>query len=333
MLHWHVCGMNQPAIPTMNNIRAAQRLLSDHLGPTPMWAYPTLDATTGLHLVVKHENVQPIGAFKVRGGMTLLADLSDAQRNRGVIAYSTGNHAQSVAYAAAHFGAPCTIVMPSQPNPVKAASVRALGAELIEHGPTFEEASVCASRLAEDRGMYLVSAANDPRIIAGVATLYVEMLEAHPDLDVILVPVGSGSGAAAACLVARELATGCRIIAVQSSASPAAYDSWRLGRCVSRPNRSRIEGIATGTGFELTQRIMRQSLATFCVLDDAQITQAQRITLRDAHTLAEGAGATALAGAIQLREQLRGLKVGIVCTGGNASEAELRECLKLPVGA
>lgn len=320
--------MNTTAIPTLDDIQAAQRLLALYLPPTPMWSYPALDAATGARVAVKLENVQPVGAFKVRGGLNLVANLSATDRKRGVVAYSTGNHAQSIAYAAAQLGVPCVIVMPENPNPIKAASVRALGAELVEHGPTFDEASAYAVSLAERRGRYLVSAANDARILAGVATLYVEMLEKQPDLDVIVVPVGSGTGAAAACLVTRALAPGCRVIAVQSSASPAGHDSWHAGHCVTRPNRTRVEGIATGSGFELTQQIMRELLADFVLVLDDDITAAQRMMLRTAHTLPEGAGAASLAGVLALADELSGLHVGVVCTGANASEDEIRACLR-----
>lgn len=320
--------MSHVRVPTIGDIDAARTLIAKHLPPTPMWSYPGLDAMTGMRLSVKLENTQPVGAFKVRGGLNLIADLDTDQRARGVVAYSTGNHAQSIAYAARTFGAPCVIVMPEHPNPIKASAVRALGAELIEHGPTFDETSAHAADVAETRGMYLVSAANDSRILAGVATLYVEMFESAPDLDVVVVPVGSGTGAAAACLVTRAMAPACRVIGVQSEASPAAHDSWRAGHCVTRPNRSRVEGVATGSGFELTQEVMRESLADFVLVGDDDILAAQLMMLRAAHTLPEGAGALSLAGALALGQDLAGQRVGLVCTGGNASEDEIRRCLE-----
>ncbi|RKN40957.1 threonine ammonia-lyase [Streptomyces hoynatensis] len=315
-------------VPTITEALRARRLLAAHLPPTPMWSYPALDAAVGggRTVLVKHENVQPTGAFKVRGGLTLLGGMEPAERARGVVGYSTGNHAQSLAYAAAHFGAPCVIVMPAEPNPVKAAAVRALGAELIEAGADLDEAAEHAGRVAGERGMRLVSAADEPELIAGVAGVYLEIFEQAPDVDTVLVPVGGGSGAAAACLAAAAVAPHCRIVAVQSAASPAAHDSWRAGRPLARPNRTRVEGLATGRGFALTQQLLRGRLADFLLVEDEEIARAQWLLMRDAHTLAEGAGATALAALLVHGDRLPGRKVAVVCTGANAGERELRAC-------
>ncbi|RZQ61252.1 threonine ammonia-lyase [Amycolatopsis suaedae] len=302
----------------ITDVLRAHRVVAGHLPPTPMWNYPLIDRAAGTTVLVKHENTQPTGAFKVRGGLTLLTAMSPAQRARGVLGYSTGNHAQSLAYAAARFGAPCTIVMPRDPSPVKARAVRALGAELVEYGATFDEARPYAVNLARERGMRLVTAADDPELVAGVGTLYVEMFTHSPDIDVIVVPVGGGSGAAAAGVVAAALAPGCEVIGVQSAASPAAHDSWRAGGVVERPNRTVVGGLATGSGFELTQRLMRAHLADFLLVGDDAIAEAQRVLMRDAHTLAEGAGAAALAAVLAHRDRFAGRTVAVVCTGGNA---------------
>lgn len=302
----------------ITDVLRAHRVVARQLPPTPMWSYPLINAAAGTTVLVKHENTQPTGAFKVRGGLTLLTAMSPGERARGVLAYSTGNHAQSIAYAAAMFDAPCTIVMPRDPSPVKARAVRALGAELIEFGATFDEARPYAEDLARERGMRLVTAADEPELIAGVGTLYVEIFTRSPEVDVVVVPVGGGSGAAAACLVAAALAPDCEVIAVQSAASPAAHDSWRTGEIVARPNRTVVDGLATGTGFELTQQIMRTHLTDFLLVEDDAITEAQHLMIRDAHTLAEGAGAAALAAVLTERERFAGRTVAVVCTGGNA---------------
>ncbi|MGP4110657.1 threonine ammonia-lyase [Streptomyces sp. 4N509B] len=313
--------------PTMTDVLRARRLLADLLPPTPMWSYPALDEACGATVHLKHENAQPTGAFKVRGGLTLLAAMTPAEHARGIVGYSTGNHAQSLAYAAAHFGAPCVIVMPRNPNPAKAAAVRARGAELIEHGADLGAAAAHAAELARRRSMRLVSAADEPELIAGVATAYLEVFEQAPDLDAVLVPVGGGSGAAAACLVASAVSPGCRVVAAQSAASPAAHDSWRAGELVTRPNRTRVEGLAVGCGFALTQRLMREhGLADFVLLDDAAIAAAQWRLMRDAHTLVEGAGAVALAALLADRERFAGQRVAVMCSGANASEHEVRSC-------
>ncbi|SOD58963.1 threonine dehydratase [Streptomyces zhaozhouensis] len=315
--------------PTISDALAARRVLAGQLPPTPMWNYPALDATAGASVLVKHENVQPTGAFKVRGGLNLLASLGAEERRTGIVGYSTGNHAQSLAFAARRHGVPCVIVMPVDPNPCKADAVRALGAELIEAGADMGEAAEHARRLAEERGMRLVSAADEPALVAGVATAYLEMFEQAPDLEIVVVPVGGGSGAAAACLVAEALAPRCEVIAVQAAASPAAHDSWRAGRLLTRPNGTRAEGLATGAGFALTQQLMGPRLADFLLVDDDRIGEAQWVLMRDAHTLAEGAGAAGLAALLAHPERFAGRRVGVVCTGANASEHELRSRLRL----
>lgn len=314
-------------IPTMADILRARRRLAPYLEPTPVRRYPALDRTAGATLVVKHENVNPTGAFKVRGGLNLLATMTADERSRGVVGYSTGNHAQSLAYAARAFDVPCTIVMPEGANPSKATAVRDLGAELVEHGTSFEQCRGEAERIAAGHGMRLVSAANEPDLVAGVATAYLELIESEPGLDAILVPVGGGSGAAAACLVADALAPGCRVVGVQASASPAAHDSWRKQQLLERANRTAVDGLATGSAFELTQHILRAYLSDFLLVDDDTIRAAQWTLMRDAHTLVEGAGAAALAGLVQYPDAFAGRRVGIVCTGGNASPAELRAVL------
>jgi threonine dehydratase len=313
--------------PSYADVLAARRVLAELLPPTPSWHYPVLDAAVGAEVWVKHENAQPVGAFKVRGGMVLLASFTPEQLGKGVVAASTGNHAQSLAYAAAHFGAPCTIVMPEKANPGKAASVRALGARLVLQGEVFDECCRIAEGIAAETGAHFVDSGNEPALIAGVATATVELLERAPDLDAIFVPVGSGTGAAAACIAAAELAPQCRVIGVQSAQAPSAHDSWRSGELVDRPNRTVIEGLSTGHPFALPQEVMRALLHDFLLLDDAEIRAAQRLLLTAAHTMAEGAGAAALAGLWARRAEYAGRRVGVICSGGNAGEAELAAVL------
>ncbi|WP_083982215.1 threonine ammonia-lyase [Actinomadura hibisca] len=309
--------------PRFSDVLVARDVLARHLPPTPMWSYPALDAELGATVHIKHENVQPVGAFKVRGGLALLAGLSPDQRARGLVTYSTGNHAQSIAYACAAFDATCTVVMPSAVSAEKVRAVRALGGEVVPHGPDMAAAQRHAEQLAGRTGGLLVSPGDTPALIAGVGTAYLELFEARPDLDALLVPVGSGTGAAAAVLVAAELAPRCQVIAVQSQAAPAAHDSWRLGSCVERSNRTAAEGLATGRGFALPQQIMRSGLADFLLVSDAQIAQAQRLLATHAHTLAESAGAAGLAAVLARPDRFAGQRLAVVCTGGNASAAEI----------
>jgi len=316
---------------SFTDVLEARRLLAAHLAPTPAWTYPVLNEAVGATVWIKHENTQPVGAFKVRGGLNLLASLSPQQRAGGVVAASTGNHAQSVAYAAREFGAPCTIVMPENANPVKAAAVRALGAELVLAGAVFDESRQVAARLAAESGSRYIDSGNEPKLIAGVATAALELFEAAPRLDALFVPVGAGTGAAGACISARAVAPQCPVIGVQSAQAPAAYESWRSGTPTERPNKTAIEGLSTGQAFTLPQAIMRELLRDFLLLDDSDIRSAQRLLLGTAHTMAEGAGAAALAGLLSRREQYAGATVGVICSGGNASEAELRAVLDFPL--
>ena len=308
---------------TLDDVRRARTVLADLLPPTPLWSYPALNQVAGATVHVKHENTQPVGAFKVRGGLTLLAGLPAGQRERGLITYSTGNHAQSLAYACNRFGVRCVVVMPLGANEAKVRSVEALGGEVILSGTDLEGARQHAEERAVEHGLGLVSCGDEPALVAGVGTLYLELFEALPDLDAVLVPVGAGSGAAAACLVAEALAPGCEVIAVQSAASPAAHDSWHSGRLQRRPNTTRVEGLATGRAFALTQGLLRGRLKDFVLVSDDQIEAAARLLASHAHTLAEGAGAAALAALLADRDRFAGRQVAVICTGGNASVAEL----------
>lgn len=314
-------------LPTIADVLAAQSRLDGTVVRTPVGEYPELDRATGARVVVKHENQQRTGAFKARGACNLLLSMSDDERARGVVAYSTGNHAQGVAYAARLTGTACTIVMPDDPNPVKLRAVLDQGADVLLHGATFDDARAQATALAETSGARLVGAANEPDIIAGVGTLYLELLQQAPGLDILVVPVGGGSGAAAAGLVAASVAPRTQVIGVQSTASPAAHDSWHTGELVRRANTTRAEGLAVGCGFEVTQALMRRHLTDLVLVTDDQITAAQRLYLTGARTVAEGAGAAALAAVTADPGRFAGRRVGVVCTGGNASADELRRTL------
>lgn len=309
-------------MPTFADVLAAADRIAGQLPPTPMWSYPLLDAAVGANVLVKQENAQPTGAFKVRGGLNLMAGLSG-----GVCTYSTGNHAQSVAYAARLGGNACTVVMPVNANPDKLRAVEAFGARVVLADGRMEEAQRLAGELAERDGLRLVSPADEAALIAGVATAYAEIFHAEPRLEAIFVPVGSGTGAAGAAIAGAALAPGCQIIGVQSAAAPAAYESWLAGECVSRPNRTDVDGLATGRGFALPQRLIAGRLADFLLVSDADIRAAQRLMLSATHLLAEGAGAAALAGLLSVRGKFAGKRVAVVCTGGNASAAELRAVL------
>jgi threonine dehydratase len=310
-------------VPDLADVLAARQRIAPYLRPTPLYRYPALDAITGAGLWVKHENHQPVGAFKVRGGVNLVSQLSADERRRGVIAASTGNHGQSVAYAADLFGVRAMICVPEQANPVKVESMRALGAEVVFWGRDFDEArEYCEQQAAQHRYRY-VHSGDEPALIAGVATYTLEILQDRPDTEVIVIPVGGGSGAAGACLVAKAVRPSVEVIGVQSQAAPAAYRSWRAGTLVADTTSTFAEGLATRTAFELPQRILREWLDDFVLVSEDALMSATRLMIEMTRNLVEPAGAAALAAVLATPERFAGRTVAIVCSGGNISPAQL----------
>jgi threonine dehydratase len=314
-----------PAI-TLDDVLDARERIAPHLRPTPLYRYAALDELVGAEVFVKHENHQPVGAFKVRGGVNLVSRLDAGERGRGVVTASTGNHGQSIAFAARLFEIRAIVCVPEHANPVKVASMRGLGAELLFHGRDFDDAREHAELLAERDGLRYVHSGNEPHLIAGVATETLEILEAEPEIDAVVVPIGGGSGAAGACVVAKALG-GAAVIGVQSDAAPAAYRSWREGRLVEDRMGTCAEGLATRTAFELPQRILRESLDEFVLVSDDEILAAQAVMIESTRNLVEAAGASPLAAALRLRERLAGKRVGLVASGGNASREQLLDVL------
>jgi len=315
--------MTGSAVPDLADVLAARQRIAPYLRPTPLFRYPALDAMTGARVWVKHENHQPVGAFKVRGGVNLISQMDPGERARGVIAASTGNHGQSVAYAADLFGVRAVICVPAQANPVKVESMRALGAEVVSNGRDFDEAREhCEKQAAEHRYRYIHSG-NEPALIAGVATCTLEILEAQPDTGVIVVPVGGGSGAAGACVVAKAVRPSVEVIGVQSEGAPAAYRSWRGRSLVEDTTSTFAEGLATRTAFELPQQILWELLDDFVLVSDSALRCATRVMIEKTRNLVEPAGAAALAAVLADPQRFAGRKVAIVCSGGNISPAQL----------
>jgi threonine dehydratase len=317
-------------LPTMADVAHARQVIAQYLPPTPMLSNPGLDALLGFQTFLKCENLQPVGAFKVRGGLFLMSDLSPEDRARGVVTASTGNHGQSIAYAAREFGAPATVWMPEVANSLKVTSMRRLGADVRFAGRDFDESRAAAERDAEARGAHFVASANDWRLIAGVATYTVEMLEAVPDLDALIVPAGGGSGLSGACLAGKSLSPRLRIIGVQAAGAPVVYETWRSGRLEEIDRADTFaEGLATRVAFSLPAQILWRRLDDFRLVTDSDLRRAILTLLERARVLAEGAGAAALAAAYAMREELAGQKVGIVVSGGNLTLETLTETLAM----
>ena len=315
-------------VPTLVDVLEARRRIAPHLRPTPLYEYASLNELLGAQVFVKHENHQPVGAFKVRGGVNLISQLSPDERERGVISASTGNHGQSIAYAARLFGVRAIICVPEGANPVKVASMRGLGAELVVHGRDYDDARERCEQLAEEHGYRYVHSGNEPLLIAGVATETLEILEEQPAIEVVVVPIGGGSGAAGACIAAKAIDPAVRVIGVQSEAAPAAFRSWQERRLVEATMETFAEGLATRTAFELPQRILRQSLDDFVLVSDDEIRTAQALMIEATRNLVEAAGAASLAAALRLREQLAGKRVALILSGGNASRDQLLDALR-----
>jgi threonine dehydratase len=317
----------ESSVPTFQDILDARKVVKKYLPKTPLYNYPALDQLLGSNLHIKHENYQPIGVFKVRGGINFMANLSSKERSVGVITASTGNHGQSVAYAARLFDVPATIVVPLESNPVKVEAMKSLGAKIVFHGRDFDDAILHAEDLAEVEGVRFVSSGNEPLLISGVGTYAVEILEDLPEADVIIVPVGGGSGAAGVCLAVNSINPKVMIIAVQAEAAPSAYLTWKYRRPTDAQMETSAEGLATRTPFMTPQRILWQYLDEFVLVSDEEMRKAVRLYLEKAKTLAELAGAAPLAAAIRLKESLHGKKVVLVLSGGNISPGKLRDCL------
>jgi threonine dehydratase len=313
--------------PALNDVLAARPRVRRVLAPTPLLSHPLLKAETGLDLFVKHENHNPTCSFKIRGGLNLVASLPAAER-RGVMSASTGNHGQSIAFASHIEGVPCTIVVPRDNNPEKIASIRAMGAEVIEFGKDFDEAREFVERTSVERGLRYVHSANEPLLIAGVATYALEMFESLPDADVVLVPIGGGSGAAGCCLVRSALGSRAKIIGVQAQKADAFTRSWKShNRVIGTSADTFAEGMATRVTFDLTFSILERELDDIVTLSEGELEEGVRLALRATHNLAEGAGAAPLMAAVKLKDQLAGKKIICVMSGGNIDAATLRRIL------
>jgi threonine dehydratase len=316
------------APPTFADILHARRIVNRYLPRTPLLPSLSLSKLLGCQLYLKFENHQPIGAFKVRGGLNLVASLETGERTRGVITASTGNHGQSIAYAARTFGVRAVIVMPEEPNPDKVESMTNLGAEIVFFGQDFEDARLKAEQLARDHGMHYVHPANEPKLIAGVGTYGLEIVEDLPDVQTIIVPIGAGSGICGTAIVAKSICPQIRVIGVQAEQAPSVYLSWKQQRVVDTASCATFaEGLATRTAFELPLHMMRELVDDIVLVSEDELKQAIILLLEKAHTIAEGAGAASTAAAIKLKDSLQGRTVACVLSGGNLPLSTLQRII------
>ena len=314
--------------PTLVDVELARPRVYAHVRPTPLLRYPLLDEWLGCEAWVKHENHHATGAFKIRGGVNLVAQLSAKERRRGVVSASTGNHGQSMAYACRVHGVRCHIFVPVGNNPDKVAAMRAQGADVIEYGRDFDEAREHVETLAPQEGWRYVHSANEPDLVAGVGTYALEVFDDLPDADYLFVPVGGGSGAAGCCIVRDGQGRTAKVVGVQATGADAFTRSWRgLVRVSDERVRTCADGIATRTTYDLTFTLLKARLDDVITLEEEEIREGMRAAMRLTHNLAEPAGAATLAAARQWAARLAGKKIVCVMTGGNIDGETLRAVL------
>lgn len=314
--------------PKYTDVLKAKRRIAPYLNKTPLLEYPGLSKVLGFNVYVKHENMQPTGAFKIRGGINLISQLEPREGEKGVITASSGNHGQSIALASQMFGIKATICVPSNVNPDKEEAIRSFGAEIIAEGRDFDDARLNAERIAKETGLKYVHSVNEPHLIAGVGTVALEILEDLPDIDAIIAPVGGGSQVAGVSLVMKTAAPNVEIIAVQAEKAPSVYLSWKSGNLESTETADTMaDGLATRQAFELTLGILRDNIDDFILVSEDEIMDAIRLYVEKAHVIAEGAGAAPLAAAYKIKNRLKGKKVVLILSGGNLTADNLKDIL------
>jgi threonine dehydratase len=313
-------------LPTLDDVYRARTVIAPHLPRTPLVRAPALDRLLHARVYVKCENTLPTGAFKVRGGINLLSQLGPDERRRGVITASTGNHGQSIAYAGRLLGIRVVIGAPQGGNPLKVAAMRALGADVVLEGRDFDEAREWVERTAERDGYRYVHSANEPLLIAGVATASLEVVDDLSEVDVIIAPIGAGSGASGHCIAAKALRPSVQVVGVQAEGANPVYRALKEGIMDSLDRvETFAEGIAARVPFALPVTILRKHLDEIVLVSDEEIRLAMLLLAEAARQTAEGAGAASTAAALRLRDRLRDKTVVLILSGGNVTLETLRE--------
>ena len=315
---------------TIADVLQARKRIRDRLPVTPLRRYPPLEEAVGygIKLSVKHENHQPTQAFKARNALAALSALTEEEKARGVVGATRGNHGAGLAWAGQLLHVKVAICVPRGNSTEKNEAMRGFGAELIEEGDDYDSAVLVAEKLVKDRGMTMVHSTNNRHVIAGAATMALEMIEQQPTLDAMVIAVGGGSQAVGALTVARAVRPGMQIFGVQAEKASAIHDSWHAGKPLQGSTASTFaDGLATRNTYEYTFPALREGLQGFVKVSEAAIADAIRLLLKTTHNLAEGAGAAGLAGLMALRESLAGKSVGIVISGSNIDLETLRRVL------
>jgi threonine dehydratase len=316
------------SLPSLSELDAAAELVHRVLPPTPQYCWPLLSQRVGAELWVKHENHTPTGAFKLRGGLVYLDDLKRAQPGiAGVISATTGNHGQSIAYAATRLGLKATIVAPHGNSPEKNRAMAGFGANLVEHGHDFQAAYEYAMARAEAENLHPVRSFH-PLLVRGVASYGLELFRAVPDLDVVYVPIGLGSGICGVIAAREALGLKTDIVGVVAANAPTYALSVAAGKPVATNSADTFAGgLAVRVPDETALAIVRRHAARIVTVTEAEMRAAIRIIFSDTHNIAEGAGAAPLAAALLERDRLRGKKVAVVQSGGNIDRPLFAEIL------
>ncbi|NMM09466.1 MAG: threonine dehydratase [Polaromonas sp.] len=317
-----------PALPSLKKIEQAARVVYREFQATPQYRWGLSSQRLGTDCWIKHENHTPVGAFKIRGGLTYFDALEQLNAlPTEVISATRGNHGQSIGWAARAHGVACTIVVPLGNSPEKNAAMRALGATLVEHGQDFQESREFAMKLAAERGAHMVPSFH-PDLLRGVATYWWEFMQAVPQLDVLYVPIGMGSGACAAIAAKLALKRTVRIVGVVSAHATTYADSLAAGKVVEAPVTTQLaDGLACRRADQAALDILIPHLERIVQVTDDEVAQAMRDLYADTHNIAEGAGAASFAAAMQERHLLKGQVVGTTLCGGNADSATLAKVL------
>ena len=321
--------VEQQRIPQLRDVYAARNVVNRHLKPTPLIYSRRMSKLLGCEAYLKLENLQPTRAFKVRGGIHYMHTMKEQAIRRGAITASTGNHAQSIAYAGSLFGVQVKIVMPQGVPEMKAEAVKDLGAEVITHGSYYEQAREYSEKLASENGYLYVHGINEPLLYEGVGTMHLEIIEEQPGIDIVIVPIGGGSGACAACIVYKTLDPRIKVIGVQAEGAPAFYRSWKNGVITSTNGvTTAAEGLATSRAYELPLRILRGKLDDIVLVSDDEMREAVRNILRATGQVAELSGAASTAAAFKIKDHLSGKKAALILTGGNIEPEQLAQILQ-----
>lgn len=315
-------------LPNKTDLESAAQIVYRAMPPTPQYSWPLLNEALGMEAWIKHENHTPVGAFKVRGGLVYIHELSQRSPGvKGVISATRGNHGQSIGFAVRRHGLQATIVVPHGNSKEKNAAMRALGIQLIEHGSEFQESREHAIQLAEERRLHMVPSYHRD-LVRGVATGWMELFSAQPDLDAVLVPIGQGSGICAAIAARNALGLSTKVIGVVSAHALAYKLSFGQKRKIESPVTTIVaDGMACRVPDDASLDIILKYADEVVAATDDEVAAAMRLYYVSTHNVAEGAGAASLAAAIQMKDRFKGRRLGLPLTGGNVDAMQFARLL------